>query len=223
VSEKSVGLLSSFKLVSIMTVDIVSVGSGNIASIKHWIETTHSAVRIVDNPGELRSDLVILPGVGSAGPFMQRLRETGFDQAIMKHALNGGRLLGICLGFQVMADRSDESGGTECLGLIKGHVEKLNSSLSHNAWENFEIEKHGMAGQSFNSGANISRKRMLRGRVFYNHEYGFLNNDKMSYSLPISEELFKYSAIIVKDNIIGIQFHPEKSQITGHQLIAMIL
>ena len=206
-----------------MTVDILKVGSGNIGSIKNLIENTNTEVRIISKPSELKSNVLVLPGVGSAGPFMARLRETGFDEAIVKHVSRGGRLLGICLGFQVMADRSEESSGVRCLGLIDGYVEKLRSHASHNSWEPVILNKKKLNGQSFNSEAKLSKKSILKGRVFYNHEYGFVSNDTEAHSMPISEELEVYSGLLVKGNVIGMQFHPEKSQVTGHQLISMIL
>ena len=87
----------------------------------------------------------------------------------------------------------------------------------------FYLNKNDMKGQSFHSIEKLTRKRILNGRVFYNHEYGFLNSEKEAYSIPVSSSLSQYSGLLVKDNIIGIQFHPEKSQISGSQLISMIL
>ena len=204
-------------------VDILSVGSGNIRSINNWVEKSHLSARIVSDVSELKSDLLILPGVGSAGPFMARLKEKKFDRAIIEHVENGGKLLGICLGFQVMASSLEEDGGVEGLGLIDGNVERLENNVSHNGWESIILNKYEMNGQKFQAQFNKSRKRILKGRVFYNHEFGFVNHDHKSYSLPISDEFNQYSALVVKNNIIGMQFHPEKSQITGLHLISMIL
>jgi glutamine amidotransferase len=210
-------------LARIMMVDIVNVGCGNIASIKNWIEFTSCSARVVDDPRKLKSSLMVLPGVGAVGSFMDRLKTTGFNQAILDHSNAGGRLLGICLGFQVMAVSSEESGGVECLGLINGKVEKLRTENSHSSWEKFYVDKKYMDGQSFNSEASLSRKRIVNGRVFYNHGYGFVNQDGNSFSVPISRELSQYSALVVKNNLIGFQFHPEKSQLAGQNLISIIL
>lgn len=206
-----------------MVVDIIDIGSGNIRSIQNWIEKVNIATRIVTKATEIDSDFLILPGVGSAGSYMERLRKSAFDQAIQDHVENGNRLLGICLGFQLMAESSEEDGGIEGLNILKGRVNKLNNNTSHNGWEHFNFKKEGMGNQSFHSMCKLTRKKTISGRVFFNHEYGFVNQDVKSFSKPISEQLKNYSSMIVKDKVIGIQFHPEKSQYTGLELISMIL
>ena len=141
-----------------MVVDVLKVSSGNIGSLKNWIEKTNTSVRIVSEPSDLKSNLLILPGVGAAGPFMAQLEQKGFDEAILKHVANGGRLLGVCVGFQVMGLRSEENSGVQCLGLINGYVEKLRTGISHNSWETLSLNKKQMNGQIFNSEARLSKK-----------------------------------------------------------------
>ena len=206
-----------------MSVDILDVGSGNIQSIKNWIEKTNVSTRVVNQASDIKSSLLILPGVGAAGSYMKRLKQGGYDQAILEHVDKGGRLLGICLGFQIMSAYSEEDGGVEGLNLIDGHVERLQGNISHNSWESISLRRNKLAGQTFHRQVNLSKKRILDGRVFYNHEYGFVNNEEKSFSIPVSNSLPKYSGLLVKDKIIGMQFHPEKSQITGLDLISMIL
>lgn len=206
-----------------MTVDILDIGSGNIQSIKNWIERENVATRVVNEIRDLKSDLLILPGVGSAASYMDRLKKGSYDQAIIEHVNKGGRLLGICLGFQIMSNYSEEGGHIAGLGLIDGYVERLSSQFSHNGWESIYLRRNEMSEQSFNNKYNLTKKRVLDGRVFYNHEYGFVNKDLKAFSLPISEPLSQYSGLLVKDKIIGIQFHPEKSQMSGSELISMIL
>jgi glutamine amidotransferase len=206
-----------------MKVDILDIGSGNIRSVKHWIEKANISTRIVSKANEINSDLLILPGVGSAGSYMARLKAGQYDQAIIEHVEKGGRLLGICLGFQIMGNYSEEDGHIEGLGLIDAHTERLAENVSHNGWEPIYLRQNEMNNQSFNSQYKLTKKRILNGRVFYNHEYGVINNEQTAFSLPVSDSLSKYSGLLVKDNIIGIQFHPEKSQISGSELISMIL
>ena len=206
-----------------MKVDILDIGSGNIRSVKHWIEKANISTRIVSKANEINSDLLILPGVGSAGSYMARLKVGQYDQAIIEHVEKGGRLLGICLGFQIMGNYSEEDGHIEGLGLIDAHTERLAENVSHNGWEPIYLRQNEMNNQSFNSQYKLTKKRTLNGRVFYNHEYGVINNEQTAFSLPVSDSLSKYSGLLVKDNIIGIQFHPEKSQISGSELISMIL
>jgi imidazole glycerol-phosphate synthase subunit HisH len=204
-------------------IDILDVGSGNLKSLKNWIEKASIPCRYVDNPADIKSGLIVLPGVGSVGPYMSRFREKGFDKAVIGHIGGGGRVLGICLGFQILGGYSEEDGGVECLNILDGHVERIQSCDSHNGWELISLNKKKLNNQSFSSQYQLTRKQKIEGRVFYNHEYGFVNKDADTFDLRISKELDRYSGLIIKDKIIGIQFHPEKSQLSGHELISMIL
>ncbi|MCU8238235.1 imidazole glycerol phosphate synthase subunit HisH [Vibrio vulnificus] len=206
-----------------MKVDILDIGSGNIRSVKNWIEKSNVATRIVTQPDDIQSEMLVLPGVGSAGSYMQRMKAGNFDEAIKSHVDKGCRLMGICLGFQIMMEYSEEDGYVEGLGLLDGHVERLIGQVSHNAWEALSFRRQEMVGQSFGSRHHLTQKRIFNGRVFYNHEYGVMNKSQDAFSLPVSSAFSQYSGLLVKDNIIGIQFHPEKSQISGTDLINMIL
>ena len=206
-----------------MSINVVDLGIGNIQSIKNWIERANIKVKLVSKPEKIDSEIIVLPGVGSAGPFMKKLRHSNFDKLIKNHFKQGKRIIGICLGFQVLTKFSEEDGGTKCMGLLNARVERLHESLTHNAWEKFYLRNTKMNSQKFNSKYSNHRKKIINGRVFYNHEYGVINEDKKSFSIPISENFSEFSGLIVKDKIIGIQFHPEKSQNTGLEIAKMIL
>jgi glutamine amidotransferase len=206
-----------------MRVEILDIGSGNIKSIQNWIERLHVSTRVVTKASDIKSKFIILPGVGSAGSYMNRLRKSEFDKAIIEHIGNDGRLMGICLGFQIMGHYSQEDNGIEGLGILDCYTEKLNNNSAHNGWEEFNFKRIDLKNQSFNSELKLTRKKNIHGRVFYNHEYGVVNNDNNAYCKIVSDDYSKYSSMIVKDNIIGIQFHPEKSQQTGLDIISMIL
>jgi glutamine amidotransferase len=206
-----------------MIVDILDIGSGNIKSIQNWIEKVNVSTRVVTKATDIKSNFVILPGVGSAGPYMDRLRKKEFDKAILDHIDNNGRLMGICLGFQIMGYSSEEDGGVEGLGILDSHTKRLDNNSIHNGWEEYIFKKSDLQKQSFQSRLKLTRKQNINGRVFFNHEYGVISNAENIFNKKISNKYNKYSSIIVKDNIIGIQFHPEKSQKTGLDIISMIL
>jgi glutamine amidotransferase len=206
-----------------MKVDIIDIGSGNIRSVKNWIEKSNVSARIVTQPDDIQSEILVLPGVGSAGSYMQRMKSCNMDEAIKIHLNKGHRLMGICLGFQIMMEYSEEDGHVECLGILDGHVERLNGQVTHNAWEPLSFRLNEMEGQSFGSQHKLTQKYIFNGRVFYNHEYGVVSRSQSAFNLPISRTFSQYSGLLVKDNIIGFQFHPEKSQISGTDLINMIL
>ena len=206
-----------------MIVDIVDIGSGNIKSIQNWIERLNIQTRVVKKASEIKSEFLVLPGVGSAGPYMDKLKKNSFDTAIIDHVNDNKRLLGICLGFQIMGEYSSEDGGVEGLRLIDGHTDRLAKNVVHNGWESFDLRKDNLNGHSLNSSLNLRRIKHIKGRVFYNHEYGFLNKDRNSFNMSISDTLDAYSSITIKNKVIGIQFHPEKSQTTGLDLMSIIL
>ena len=87
-----------------MKVDIIDIGVGNISSVQNWLEKSNISSKRVTFPENLSSNLIILPGVGSAKLYDKNLREKKFDIAIKKHLDNGGRLIGICLGYQILFD-----------------------------------------------------------------------------------------------------------------------
>ena len=206
-----------------MKIDIVDIGFGNIKSIKNWIEKTHYRPNIITKSQSLKSDLLILPGVGSAGPFMKRLRYSNFDNEIINYIKKGGRIIGICLGFQILCSKSEEDGGVLGLNIIDGEVKKLEIINSNNGWKNFYLNKNDMKNEMFKSNCKLTKKSIIEGRTFYNHEYGVKCYDESAFTIPICEELKMYSGFYLKENIIGMQFHPEKSQQTGLDLINMIL
>jgi len=209
--------------VSIMVIDVIDVGAGNVVSVKNWIERCNIAANIVNSTSQLRSEMVVLPGVGSAGPFMELLRKNNFDTALKDHVSSGKRTIGICLGFQLMMDYSEEDGAVQGLGLLSGHVERLRGVVSHNGWEPFQLKRSDLKETSIRGHHNLTRKQVLHGRVFYNHEYGVVSREASAFSLTVSTELSDYSGLVIKDNIIGLQFHPEKSQRTGADLLTLLM
>ena len=205
-----------------LRVDILSLGSGNVTSVRNWLIRSGFQARIVMFPEQLTSELLVIPGVGSAVPYMQKIRQSCFDQAISDHVKSGRRLLGICLGFQVLTEYSDEDGGVSCLSLLKGRVERLPGGQSHNGWEPLHLERRELLDHGVIPQANLSAKRVVRGRVYYNHQFGVTALPKNTLKTPISNRLPDYIGFAATDTILGCQFHPEKSQITGIDLIKMI-
>ena len=204
-----------------MKVDIIDIGVGNISSVQNWLEKSNISSKRVTFPENLSSNLIILPGVGSAKLYDKNLREKKFDIAIKKHLDNGGRLIGICLGYQILFDFLEEDGGVEGLGILKGRVERIRTLKSHTGWE-FFLFKNNKLSELWNSNKfSKSKKKIIKGRVFYNHNYGVIASDKNMINSEISN-LEDYTSYTISEQIVGFQFHPEKSQITGQTLIEMI-
>ena len=203
-----------------MKIDIIDIGVGNISSIKNWLIKSNISCKIVSKPEDLESNLLILPGVGSAKLYAERLKETKFDIAIIDHVKNGKRLLGICLGFHILYDNLEESGFIKGFGFISGNVVALNKNQnSHTRWENFHFNKTELSQNWKDQQYSKSRKKHISGRVFYNHNFGVLSKEKEKQRIPNHSD---FISMVISDNIIGFQFHPEKSQITGKELIELI-
>tara|TARA_B110000259_G_C13949310_1_gene376079 strand:+ start:200 stop:823 length:624 start_codon:yes stop_codon:yes gene_type:complete len=206
-------------------IGIIDVGVGNIVSVKNWLDRCIASWEIVNNTKNLNSySLIILPGVGSAKLFALNLKKYGLFEELKKANERGQRILGICLGAQIFMDYLEEDGGVEGLGFIKGKVVKLNLKESNTCWVPFSFNKNNLSKDWLKKSETTSRKTKLSGRVFYNHNYGITTIDNSAFYQKIElDSLSSFSSIIHKKNIVGFQFHPEKSQKLGEELFKIIL
>lgn len=199
----------------ILYIDILDLGCGNNISIQNWVKKAGHEPHLVGRSKRQKSDLLVLPGVGSAFNFMSCLRSNGMNRLLANHIKIGGRVLGICVGMQVLADFSEE-GSTKCLGVINGTVEKL-VRKSNNGWAPLSIRKEALGGWP----NGLGRQSLITGRVYYNHEYGFRPENDCDVISSFTLDTRSFASIVVKDNIAGVQFHPEKSQRTGIDILRM--
>ena len=208
-------------------INIVDIQSGNVRTWAKLLERLLIPYKLVKNPKEIDSKIVLLPGVGSAGYFMDRMKSKGFNKIFQKYKENNLRIIGVCLGFQLLTDFTQEDGGIQGLGLIKGYAEKLKKEergFSNNGWSSITIRKDEILNHSFLGSQKLTKKSIVNGRVFFNHEYGVKLNKSNGKKFFIRKyNLSKYVAAFFSKNLIGIQFHPEKSQKTGEELIKLIL
>ena len=130
---------------------IIDYNMGNLCSVKNAFDKIGASAKIVQDPGELKSfDKIILPGVGAFGDAMEHLKETGMDEAIYEFARSGKPLLGICLGMQLLFEKSEEFGEHKGLGLIEGEVRYFDKKrfekklkVPHMGWnELFQTKKN---------------------------------------------------------------------------------
>jgi len=206
-----------------MSVDIIDLGMGNVSSIVNLLNRLDIHIRLVSRPSDLNSNTIIIPGVGAIGAYVGRFRSLGFHDAIYSCAEKGKQVIGICLGFQLLTQWSEESGGIECLGLIKAQTCRLKGATTHNGWETFNFDRRTIADNTSFRAPSLTRKYLVNGRVYYNHEYGVECFDEKAITIPIDSFNERYSAMVVKDNVVGLQFHPEKSQSTGLALFKQLL
>lgn len=202
-----------------MNIAIIDYGMGNLKSVKKALLALDFKAEITADPEDiLKADKVILPGVGAFRDAIQTLNETSLSEAIREVVKKGTPLLGICLGMQLMFDKSYEYGEYEGLGLLPGeiihfkpenmlqeHGERL--KVPHMGWNNLEIVKADPLFKGIEDGSS----------VYFVH----------SYYLETSEDIVSgyttYGSHIAvaaqKDNIFATQFHPEKSGTIGLQIL----
>lgn len=195
---------------------ILNYGAGNVWSIKNALNFLGSEVNVIDTPQEIiESNGLILPGVGSFRKSMELLKSKKFDQAI-KEAVNKKKIkvIGICLGMQLLAKSSSEDGETEGLGLIPSTVQRFNSQntpelkIPHIGFNKVEFE---YPGTLFNGISNASF-------FYFAHSFKLFAEN---YNARIATCNYgeKFMASYEKDNIFAVQFHPEKSQTNGLMLL----
>ena len=199
-------------------IGVIDCGIGNLSSVKNALDFIGAESIIIKDPSLIKSmDKLILPGVGSFNVAMKSLTDQGFVSEIKNFANTGKYILGICLGMQLLADLGNESGITEGLGLIKGKVEFLKSS-------DLRIPHMGWNGIKLNNEHPILNNVKLRADFYFVHSY-FFNTDSVNNILTYTDYGFEFPSIVCNDkkNVIGIQFHPEKSQKQGIKILQNFL
>jgi imidazole glycerol-phosphate synthase subunit HisH len=185
---------------------IVNYGVGNVHSVSSFLRNFGFHVNLSNNPSEiLECDLAALPGVGSFGPAKQKLDYSGASEAIVARSLLKRPILGICLGFQLLTQNSDESIGTAGLSIINAKTRKLAKGPVI-GWQETKFLNH--KSESLNS-------------FYFNHSYGVFGQPEADdYSLAGAESYISY---FQKDSVLGVQFHPEKSQKAGMDFFSGML
>ena len=205
------------------SVAVIDYGMGNLHSIAKALQ--HAApevdVRVVsDKQSIISADRVVFPGVGAIRDCMHALQSTGLTEVISQVA-QSKPLLGVCLGMQALLSRSEENGGTDCLNLIPGQVIHFAKDLQdaqgqrlkipHMGWNKVQQHEHPL----WHDIAQDSR-------FYFVHSY-FAQPDESSAIAATTEYPEEFACAITKDNVFAVQFHPEKSQTVGLQLLKNFL
>ena len=161
-----------------------------------------------------KADRIILPGVGAFGDAVKKLRESGMFEVVIDEAKKGKPLMGICLGMQMLFEKSYEYGEYEGLGLIKGEIVPLKGRIP----EDLDIPHMGWNALQFHNGKNELFKYINEGDcVYFVHSYFGVDCDD---SLIASAEYgIDVTAAVAKNNVYGCQFHPEKSGDVGLKIL----
>lgn len=188
---------------------VIDYGGGNLGSLLAALRRRDASFTITDDPGTLaQAGAAVLPGDGAFAATMRALKQRGLDRAILSHVHAGKPFLGICVGMQVLFEESDEFGAARGLGVLPGRVSRFVSAprIPHMGWNNLEV---------------CGSHRFVEGLGSQPYAY-FLH----SYRAPVGPDTVaacthgeRFSAIVARGNLMGTQFHPEKSQRTGAQLL----
>lgn len=192
---------------------IIDYDAGNIKSVEKALNLLGQDVKVTGDRKEILSaDKVVLPGVGAFGDAMATLRERGLDDVIRQVAERGTPFLGICLGLQLLFQRSDEAPGVEGLGILKGEIlkipEKEGMKIPHMGWNSLHLEHDGRLFRGISEGAY----------VYFVHSY-YLKAESDDIVKASTEYCTHIHASVEKDNVFACQFHPEKSSEVGLRIL----
>lgn len=197
---------------------VIDYGAGNLRSVLHALKYLQAADTVVaQTPEQLAgATKIILPGVGAFGAGMQILRERGLDQAIREMVARDTPYLGICLGMQFLFETSDEMGAHAGLGILPGRVTRFPSRPSlkvpHMGWNSLELKREspiltGLAAKAY---------------AYFVHSYYCIPADPGIVTATVNYG-DSFCVAVQRKSVFGVQFHPEKSQKTGLQILSNFL
>ncbi|MFN7170375.1 MAG: imidazole glycerol phosphate synthase subunit HisH [Candidatus Omnitrophota bacterium] len=197
---------------------IVDYKMGNLRSIAKAFEVMGAEVLITAQGEDLKNaQAIVLPGVGAFGQGMRHLREQGIAPVLKEEIDKGKPFLGICLGMQLLFSYSEEQGRHRGLDIIKGRVECFpkNLKVPHIGWNQIKIKNQE------------SKIKILEGipngaYFYFVHSYYVIPEEKIII-LATTDYGIEFASVIQKDNILGVQFHPEKSQELGLKFLENFL
>ena len=192
---------------------IIDYDAGNIKSVEKALQKLGANVVITkDADTILQADKVILPGVGAFGDAMNNLKKYGLDGVIHKVVAKGTPFLGICLGLQLLFERSDETPGVEGLGILAGEIlripDKDNLKIPHMGWNSLHLQNSGRLFKGLEE----------QSYVYFVHSY-YLKAKEESIVKATTEYSVNIHASVEKENVFACQFHPEKSSDVGLQIL----
>lgn len=191
---------------------IIDYGAGNLHSVKNALDFLGAESKITGSASKILSaDKVILPGVGAFGSAMNALTASGLNEVIFEVADKGTPLLGICLGLQLMFEKSEEAPDVKGLGLFKGTIVKIPDrglKIPHMGWNSIEVVKDSRILN------NIGENPF----VYFVHSY-YLNASDEGVVSAYTDYGERLGIAVEKDNVFATQFHPEKSGETGMKIL----
>jgi glutamine amidotransferase len=194
---------------------LIDYGAGNVRSVHKALEAVGAEVQLARDPGPLPdSEKVVLPGVGAFGDCMRALRRMGLVDALCEVVEQGKPLLGICVGMQVLFDEGEEIGHHAGLGLLPGRVIRFADDLTtrglkipHTGWNQIEPTGDHPLFHGLPPGSS----------AYFNHAYHC--QAQPEHVLAVTDYGGHFVSAVGRENVYGIQFHPEKSQDVGLHIL----
>ena len=190
---------------------IIDYKVGNLHNLKNALDFSSVENRLVSVADDVRkADRILLPGVGAFAPAMEQLRKSGMLEVLQEKVTAGTPLLGICVGAQLLMDQSEEDGTHVGLGWIPGKVKRFNHQLKipQMGWNEVSQQKEDPLFQGVDDMMHF----------YFVHSY-YLLVENSEHVLGLSSYGYDFASVVRKDNLWGVQFHPEKSQNAGLQLL----
>ncbi len=193
---------------------IIDYGVGNLFSLISSFKKIGADITVTADPQVISdADGIILPGVGAFSDAAKKLRDSGLDKVIIEQAKSGKKLMGICLGMQMLFEKSYEYGCHEGLGLLKGSIVPMKNSIP----SELKIPHIGWNALHFTRQSNLFKYINPDDCVYFVHSFYATDcNDSVIATAEYGKEL---TAAVQKDNIMGCQFHPEKSGEVGLNIL----
>ncbi|TGK09960.1 imidazole glycerol phosphate synthase subunit HisH [Leptospira fletcheri] len=200
-----------------MSVAIIDYGMGNLSSVLRAFQECGAEAEITDNPLDLKKAThIVLPGVGAFPDGIENIKERKFDIAIKDAVSEGVPLIGICLGMQLLADIGYEVRKSEGLGLIPGEIKRLDE------FDDLRIPHVGWNEVAYKKGDDLFSNIPENSDFYFVHSYYFqpASDDVVVGITPYGKG---FTSVLRKGNVMGVQFHPEKSSQLGFRIIQNFL
>ena len=193
---------------------IIDYGVGNLFSLISSFKKIGADIKVTADPDVIsRADGIILPGVGAFEDAAKKLRESGLDKVIISEVKNGKKLMGICLGMQMLFEKSYEYGCHEGLGLLKGSIVPMKNTIP----SELKIPHIGWNALHFTRDSNLFKYIKENDCVYFVHS--FYATDCPDSVIATAEYGKELTAAVQKGNVMGCQFHPEKSGEVGLNIL----
>ncbi|AFY82895.1 imidazole glycerol phosphate synthase subunit HisH [Oscillatoria acuminata] len=194
---------------------VIDYDMGNLHSVCKGLENAGATAKITDVPGEIeQADAVLLPGVGSFDPAIQHLRSRDLVSPVQDAIASGKPFLGVCLGLQILFDSSEE-GKEPGLGIIPGVVRRFKSepglTIPHIGWNRLELTQPDVP---------LWQHLQHQPWLYFVHSYYVDPIDSTVTAATVTHGSQTVTAAIARDNLVAVQFHPEKSSTAGLQMLA---